>query len=271
MKNKEEIFKLLRESVEDEREAKIVEDLVNKIELKMLPIEVVDEKHVKFSGVTYCKDADDNRYYVKTSLTRNIWHYYYGEIPNGFEVHHKDFNKDNNDISNFQLLTKAEHTILHFEKRLKIFKCKVCGKEFEGVSFFNNNCYCSDKCREIGIKNQAWRKNLITYTCEYCGREFKALKYHNYKFCSQECINKSKERHEIKNCAFCGKKFEARVRDKRQFCSADCALKARHTPENYEDRVCKFCGKIFKAHKLYTRKYCSDNCARKAQRRKNNK
>lgn len=227
MKNKEEIFKLLRESVEDEREAKIVEELVNKIELKMLPIEVVDEKHVKFSGVTYRKDKYDNRYYAKASLNRDIWRYYYGEIPNGVEVHHKDFNKDNNDIGNFQLLTKDEHSKIHHNANLKKIQCIICGKEFEGGNFFNNACYCSDECREIGRKNQAWRKNLITYICEYCDKEFKALKYNNYKYCSKECLNKSKERHEIKNCAYCGKFFEARIRDKRQYCSADCAHKAR--------------------------------------------
>ena len=48
MKNKEEIFKLLRESVEDEREKKVVEDLVKKIDFIMPEIEVIDENHLKF-------------------------------------------------------------------------------------------------------------------------------------------------------------------------------------------------------------------------------
>jgi len=53
LKNKEEIFKLLRESVEDEREAKIVEDLVNKITFTMPPIEVVGEGRVKLDSFVY--------------------------------------------------------------------------------------------------------------------------------------------------------------------------------------------------------------------------
>jgi len=53
LKNKEEIFKLLRESVEDEREAWIVEELVNKIEF-IMPLEIIDETHLKFDGITYC-------------------------------------------------------------------------------------------------------------------------------------------------------------------------------------------------------------------------
>lgn len=35
------------------------------------------------------------------------------EIPLGFDVHHIDFNKDNNAIENLQLLTEEEHKKLH--------------------------------------------------------------------------------------------------------------------------------------------------------------
>ncbi len=36
-----------------------------------------------------------------------------GEVPEGYVVHHKDWDKFNNDIDNLELMTKKEHSILH--------------------------------------------------------------------------------------------------------------------------------------------------------------
>ena len=54
-------------------------------------------------------------YYGKTSkgrtlLHRDIWEHHYGDIPAGYDVHHKDENKTNNTLNNFECLPKAEHT-----------------------------------------------------------------------------------------------------------------------------------------------------------------
>lgn len=49
-----------------------------------------------------------------------IWMaYYMRPIPDGCVIHHIDFNKDNNDPNNLQLLTKEEHWKIHAEERSK--------------------------------------------------------------------------------------------------------------------------------------------------------
>lgn len=64
-----------------------------------------DNKIFKQLGDYYC--------YGLTSLHRYIWEYHNGKIPKNMVIHHKDFNKENNDISNLQLMTEFDHKSLH--------------------------------------------------------------------------------------------------------------------------------------------------------------
>lgn len=57
-------------------------------------------------------------YYGRTTgnrryLHQDVWEFYSGPIPEGFEVHHLDEDKSNNDISNFELMASAEHAARH--------------------------------------------------------------------------------------------------------------------------------------------------------------
>lgn len=77
------------------------------------------------------------------------------------DVHHIDRNKDNNDISNLQLLTKAEHTKLHaledgkelFENKIPKPKyivkiCEQCGEEYKSsINIAHRQRFCSQKCQ----------------------------------------------------------------------------------------------------------------------------
>lgn len=49
----------------------------------------------------------------RISLHKFIYIYFYGEIPRGLQIHHKDFNKFNNHKDNLILLTRREHKLLH--------------------------------------------------------------------------------------------------------------------------------------------------------------
>ena len=46
-------------------------------------------------------------------LHRYVWELYNGPIPEGLHVHHKNGNKLCNCICNLELLTNAEHSLLH--------------------------------------------------------------------------------------------------------------------------------------------------------------
>lgn len=62
-----------------------------------------------------------NGYYECTTIDRLmlhniVWEKHNGKkIPKGYEIHHKDFNKLNNNIDNLQLITPSEHTKLHVD------------------------------------------------------------------------------------------------------------------------------------------------------------
>ena len=49
-------------------------------------------------------------------LHRYIWEYHFGEIPDGYFVHHKDGNPINNGLDNLQLIERGQHTILHVRR-----------------------------------------------------------------------------------------------------------------------------------------------------------
>lgn len=238
MKNKEEIFKLLRESVEDEREAKIVEDIINKIELKMPKIEVVDETHVKCEGITYRRNKKTGHYDSYLALHRFIWIYFNGEIPSGFDIHHKNENPGDNEIHNLKMLTKSEH-------------CKI-----------HNDI----------AHNQALN-NYITRQCPVCGKSFTFPKYATRKYCSTACSDKAHtiNKLDIRICPVCGKSFHVRKSLKQIYCSRTCAYKTKNKRKRLKYIVlkCPICGKEFESKMCSHQKYCSRKCFYEARKNHN--
>ena len=57
-------------------------------------------------------------YYGKTNgrrtlMHRDVWKHSNGQIPVGYDIHHKDGNKENNQLDNLECLPKSEHTQLY--------------------------------------------------------------------------------------------------------------------------------------------------------------
>lgn len=87
----------------------------------------------------------------------------------GLVIHHKDGNKDNNDITNLEIITQSEHAIRHKDdyatnltlgriagwsmSKEYIKKCEECGAKFKGNA--PNAKYCSDACK---MKNYRRRR-----------------------------------------------------------------------------------------------------------------
>ena len=110
-------------------------------------------------------------YYIITSvkqgnngkkLHRLIFEDFYGEIPEGYVIHHKDENKTNNCIMNLQLMKFGEHTRMHHkgmvvseETRRKISeatKGKNTGADHHDISGEKNPNY-----GKFGEKHHGWK------------------------------------------------------------------------------------------------------------------
>ena len=124
------------------------------------------------------------------------------EQMKGLDVHHLDRNRDNNDMTNLQLMTKAEHTKLHAAedgKELSEHKlpkpkyvkgvCEWCGKEYKSSSnVAHKQRFCSEKCK------MKWRRanglDREQRVCVFCGKTFTCNKTLSTKFCSKRCAGK---------------------------------------------------------------------------------
>ncbi|MBR1645714.1 MAG: HNH endonuclease [Selenomonadaceae bacterium] len=260
MKHKEKLFELLRTCAETPQESLAVEEMIRKVEGDMPPIETVSDTQKKFAGLKFYKKKGTN-YCCAVSLHRFVWQYFNGEIPEDCDIHHRDFNHDNNDIANLELVTKDEHKRIHAAvKKQKsppkksVFVCVVCGKNFQAVNR-GNNSYCSEECRH--------RSKLETRICEICGKEFSALINGDQRFCSETCYYQYRRRRETKKCPVCGKEFKTSPSRKKIYCSSKCFAS---TVTLRESRTCAYCGKEFSARINGDQRFCSDECSRNARR-----
>ncbi|MBR0061450.1 MAG: HNH endonuclease [Selenomonadaceae bacterium] len=256
MKHREKLFKLLRECVETPQESFAVEEMIRKVSGDMLPIETVSEMRTKCNGLKFYKNAGKN-FCCTISIHRFVWTYFNGEIPDGCEIHHRDFNHDNNDIANLELVTKDEHKRIHAAikstrkpGKKSTFVCAVCGKEFQAVNR-GNNAYCSATCKKVAER----ARNAEIRKCTVCGKQFSTSD--DARFCSRKCIGEVLKCQEVKTCPVCGKIFSDVVSKRRKHCSPECAAEALRRREM---RTCLHCGKEFSAQVRRTQKFCSRQC-----------
>lgn len=195
-------------------------------------------------GYKFRKDKKSG-YYLSTKkigtsrirLHRYMWQKYYGEIPKGFEIHHKDENKDNNEIENLELLTKDKHLAWHGENAPDGLKAKWIDNLNEARSAAAK-WHKSKEGKEwhSEMQKQAWKKREpIKYKCKNCGKEFESLKNHNAKFCSPSCRNtfrvKSGVDDETRECVICNSKFKVNKYRKKKTCSRSCASELKNITE----------------------------------------
>ena len=169
-------------------------------------------EHVEFNGKKYFLSG--GRYYSTnkkhTALHRDIWEYYHGTIPEGYDVHHIDGDPLNNALENLQCLPHAEHLRIHTTRR-----------------------------RQAG-NFQAKHERNIPVICAQCGKEFLACQ-RGAKFCSPTCNQKWQRehgrRHVEKTCAWCGKVFLSPKDTSARYCSATCAAIGNGTAKLSEEQV----------------------------------
>lgn len=161
-----------------------------------------------------------------------VWETHNGAIPKGFQIHHKDNDKGNNDIENLELKTNKSHqkhhgknmTEEHLEKiKINLDKARSKAPEWHG----------SEKGREWHKDNYQSMKHVlhekIEKQCVICGNVFMGLKRENNKFCSNKCKSEWRRKSGIDDiiikCERCGNEFTANKYNKRKYCSAICRNK----------------------------------------------
>lgn len=92
-------------------------------------------------------------------VARLVWEAFNGEIPEGMILHHKDMNKQNNRLENFQLVTNSEHSSIHYDGRVFTRNHKIVSIDFidEGFDLYTfdvdefNNCVIADDVPVSGL------------------------------------------------------------------------------------------------------------------------
>ena len=142
--------KLLTENEALKREnEKLQRELTEKRNCLVKEVESIDEKHVKFNGQVFHQNRDGH--FVRTvSLHEAVWRFYFGDIPKGYVIHHRNGIKSDNRIENLQMMTEAEHRAWHNQHSKIIVKCSYCGKKIRKSVSANTSKlhFCSKKCQK---------------------------------------------------------------------------------------------------------------------------
>ena len=196
-----------------------------------------------FAGYRFTRGAESTYYRcakLKKRMHVFVWEYYNGPISKGYEVHHKDLDPSNNDISNLELLTVSEHRRLHANLLTD------AQREWKRQNLAKN---ARPKAIEWhkSEEGRLWHRGLITLQhekkvrketliCTQCGKEYIGERFSKTSntFCSNRCRNMWHKQNDVYNlvCKYCGKEFTSIK--KRQTCSNICAerLRQRNHREN---------------------------------------
>lgn len=183
-------------------------------------------------------------------LHRKVWEDNHGPIPPGHIVHHKDENPGNNDLSNLEMLSHAEHMRHHhlgkkatpeqIEMRRKQMLqywaevphteavCVQCGAAFQRRGASLPSGFCSRHCLEV------WRGDAFAgeqRKCVVCDAPYMATKRVQL-YCSKRCnVRAHNERPPVdttpKPCAKCGTSFVPK-RNNAKFCQRACAAATKY-------------------------------------------
>lgn len=189
-----------------------------------------------FNGYRFTRGKDGTYYRcakLKKRMHTYVWEYYNGPVPKGYDIHHIDFDRSNNDISNLQCLPRAEHKRLHSE-------------------------LLTNEARE-------WRRNNLNINARP-----KAIEWHKSEDGSKWHSEHIRQQHEsgaFKKtliCTNCGKDYigEVNTNGGNTFCSNACksAYRRKIGADNIE-KVCPICNTTFSTNKYRSSVTCSKSCA----------
>ena len=130
---------------------------------------------------------------VRQFLHRRVYSDHHGPIPEGFDIHHRDEDKANNDIGNLEMLSHSEHLRRHAIK-------SDLGRRHTAAAQASLLAY------------RASERDVRDFTCMECGRGFRSRVYRSApRFCSAACQDRRRDREFAasapRSCKQCGTLF----------------------------------------------------------------
>lgn len=194
----------------------------------------------KWNGYTYTSRRLESGIwdYLRRSFTggtgllhREVWEHHFGPIPDGCDIHHRDFDKTNNSIENLECLTREDHK-----------KIKHPISEQRAIQHLKH-------LEAIRPLTKAWHASPEGIAKH---REIGALAYVGFV-------------PEPKPCSQCSTVFSPRALGNRDlFCSNKCKSAWRRVSgRDNEDRICSPCGGTFTVSRYARARTCSRTCGQR--------
>lgn len=206
-------------------------------------------KHIEEDGYKFTLDNQSGYYLSSKKINgrRLRYHVYVwiknkGPVPEGYAVHHKDENKENNTIENFILISDVMHCGFHAKERMQNPERYAEQKEnLKKIQKKAAEWHASPEGREWHKSHYENIKNKlhveIQKKCIFCGKDYNTEK-HNSMFCSNSCCQKynyyKKTSFVEKTCQLCGKTFLGNKYRETPFCSRKCGATFGHRKKNQE-------------------------------------
>lgn len=205
--------------------------------------EIIVYKNIKYRRYQESTSWSSKYYYVPNGkyrkngvgrLHQEIWKDNYGDIPDGYVIHHIDGNPLNNNISNLKCVELKEHSKNHYDGFPEWLKSWLRNR-FPIVQEKAKNWHKSKEGRawHSSVAKLMWKEQIYrTETCEYCGAEYKTRSMRkNDRFCSNSCKSAYRRKmgfdDQIYKCQYCGNKFVKNKYSEGNYCSNKCQGLAR--------------------------------------------
>lgn len=200
---------------------------------------------IEYDGYVFTKDKKTGYYLSAKPINDGkrirlhvyVWTKHHGEPPKGYSIHHIDHDKDNNDISNLQLVTKGKHNEMHMEVRVKTEYEEMRERFITNAHPKATEWHKSKEGREW--HKEHWEASIgkhmkvkVKKECIVCGSEYEVNKINapKSKYCSKKCKAKyrrdNKLDHITKKCIICGNDFFSGKYDTVKVCSMECKGKS---------------------------------------------
>lgn len=170
----------------------------------------------------------------KEFLHRAIWEDSNGKIPDGYHVHHKDGDRDNNSIENLCCIPGEEHLSLHNKGHQRRPDAALAALvEWRKTDAGKSAQY------EAGKRNEHFLRQKVEFVCDCCGKKFMSQPKGSNRFCSNACRSKQRRKDGADLVAFvcgvCGSEYMSNRFRPSKTCSISCSKKLwTSTPEGKE-------------------------------------